>query len=54
MPSQRFKGFRVLRVLSVFKGLEGYYRNAGTAALGLKDKTFRQNLWEENLLAQGK
>ena len=32
--------------------LNFYYGNAGTAALALKDKTFRQNLTEENVLAQ--
>ena len=47
------KGFlRVLSVLSVVNDLNFYYGNAGTAALALKDKTFRQNLTEENVLAQ--
>ena len=49
MPSQRFKGVKVFKGLKRLEGFKGTLEGEEGA---LKDKTFRQNLPEENVLAQ--
>ena len=45
MPSQRFKGFTVLRVWRVLKGLEGVWRVLGVLAKGGAGWTWTPRVW---------